>query len=230
MGSNAATKGDPGQVSGNEAVATAARRGKKNEINKGFKVSTYGDRNPATYDFVNSKTKKKPLPKYLPTALKAGLKVADVAGNIIDSVTDGARKNKQFMVDNYDRIGKNFKLPDRATFNKMSTDKKNEIYSDMRSNFMKNNKNPFGETTRHGGENSAGQKIIEKNIGGNTITTTAPTEAEVLQSEATTLKQNLATKKKKIKAKGQSMTILTSSKGVNLDEGLTLGKKSLLGA
>ena len=230
MGSNAATKGDPGQVSGNEAVATAARRGKKNEINKGFKVSTYGDRNPATYDFVNSKTKKKPLPKYLPTALKAGLKVADAAGNIIDSVTDGARKNKQFMVDNYDRIGKNFKLPDRTTFNKMSTDKKNEIYSDMRSNFMKNNKNPFGETTRHGGENSAGQKIIEKNIGGNTITTTAPTEAEVLQSEATTLKQNLATKKKKIKAKGQSMTILTSSKGVNLDEGLTLGKKSLLGA
>ena len=226
MSAGNASKGDPGQVSGNEAVATAAQRGKKNEINKGFNVSTYGDRNPATYDFVHSKTKKKPLPKYIPTALKAGLKVADAAGNIIDSVTDGARKNKQFMVDNYDRIGKNFKLPDRATFNKMSTDKKNEIYSDMRSNFMKNNKNPFGETTRHGGENSAGQKIIEKNIGGNTITTTAPTEAEVSQSEAA----NADAAALKVKKRGRSASIMTGPKGVTrTSTDYSLGKKSLLG-
>ena len=226
MSAGNASKGDPGQVSGNEAVATAAQRGKKNEINKGFNVSTYGDRNPATYDFVHSKTKKKPLPKYIPTALKAGLKVADAAGNIIDSVTDGARKNKQFMVDNYDRIGKNFKLPDRTTFNKMSTDKKNEIYSDMRSNFMKNNKNPFGETTRHGGENSAGQKIIQKNIGGNTITTTAPTEAEVSQSEAA----NADAAALKVKKRGRSASIMTGSKGVTrTSTDYSLGKKSLLG-
>jgi|TARA_R110000744_G_scaffold323151_1_gene429039 hypothetical protein len=231
MGGNSARSGgNANQVSGNEAVITKQKKGTKNEINKGFNVSTYGDTNPATYDFVNSKTKKKPLPKYLPTALKAGIKMADVAGNIIDSVTDGARKNKQFMVDNYSRIGKNYNLPDRDIFNKMSTDEKNITYSDMRSNFMRNNLNPFGEKEVGGNGGNNTPVIIKKNIGGSTIQTTAPTEAEVLQSEATTSQQNLATKKKKIKAKGQSMTILTSSKGVNSNEGLTLGKKSLLGA
>ena len=64
---------------------------------------------------------------------------------------------------------------------------------------------------------------------------TAPTTAEVSQATATdatntTLSQNAALRKKKAKATGRSMTILTSSKGVTSDQGLTLGKKSLLGA
>ena len=60
---------------------------------------------------------------------------------------------------------------------------------------------------------------------------TAPTTAEVSQSEAanaTSQEDPLYLRKKKTKAKGRSVTILTSSKGV--DENLTLGKKSLLGA
>ena len=64
---------------------------------------------------------------------------------------------------------------------------------------------------------------------------TTPTTAEVSQATATdatntTLSQNAALRKKKAKATGRSMTILTSSKGVTSDQGLTLGKKSLLGA
>ena len=67
------------------------------------------------------------------------------------------------------------------------------------------------------------------------ISATAPTTAEVSQATATdatntTLSQNAALRKKKAKATGRSMTILTSSKGVTSDQGLTLGKKSLLGA
>jgi hypothetical protein len=63
----------------------------------------------------------------------------------------------------------------------------------------------------------------------------APTIAEVSQSSATdatdtTLVEDIALKKKKTKATGRSMTILTSSKGVTSNEGLTLGKKSLLGS
>jgi|TARA_R110000824_G_scaffold189739_1_gene371157 hypothetical protein len=62
----------------------------------------------------------------------------------------------------------------------------------------------------------------------------SPTKAEVSQSEAanaTTVVQedSIYSKKKKIKAKGRSSTILTSSKGVTKDDTLTLGKKSLLG-
>ena len=67
------------------------------------------------------------------------------------------------------------------------------------------------------------------------ISATAPTTAEVSQATATdatntTLAENAALRKKKAKATGRSMTILTSSKGVTSDQGLTLGKKSLLGA
>jgi len=61
----------------------------------------------------------------------------------------------------------------------------------------------------------------------------SPTTAEVSQSEAanaTSEEDPLYVRKKKTKAKGRSQTILTSSKGVTTDEGLTLGKKSLLGA
>ena len=61
----------------------------------------------------------------------------------------------------------------------------------------------------------------------------APTVAEVSQSNAanatTPVEEDpLYLRKKKTQAKGRSATILTSSKGVNED--LTLGKKSLLGA
>ena len=36
-------------VSGNEAVETAARRGKKNEINKGIDVQNYSDKKTDSY-------------------------------------------------------------------------------------------------------------------------------------------------------------------------------------
>ena len=61
----------------------------------------------------------------------------------------------------------------------------------------------------------------------------SPTTVEVSQSEAanaTSKEDPLYVRKKKTKAKGRSQTILTSSRGVTTDEGLTLGKKSLLGA
>ena len=46
----------------------------------------------------------------------------------------------------------------------------------------------------------------------------------------TTSEDTIETKKKKIKAKGRSETILSSARGVRSDEGLTLGKRSLLGS
>ena len=58
-----------------------------------------------------------------------------------------------------------------------------------------------------------------------------PTEAEVSQSAATdVVEDTIETRKKKTKAKGRSATILSSARGIRSDEGLTLGKKSLLGS
>jgi hypothetical protein len=87
------------------------------------------------------------------------------------------------------------------------------------------------------------EDIIKENRGNdnNQVTQTtqvpktilSPTSAEVSQSEAANAvneEDPLYLRKKKTKARGRSQTILTSSRGVTTDEGLTLGKKSLLGA
>jgi len=67
--------------------------------------------------------------------------------------------------------------------------------------------------------------IIKKTVGGQTIQTTAPTEAELSQSAAADAEEYDL---RKIKKRGKSIMTLTSSKGVT-DDKLTLGKKSLLG-
>ena len=68
--------------------------------------------------------------------------------------------------------------------------------------------------------------ILKKTAGGQTVRTTAPTEAELSQSAAADAEEYDLRKTKK---RGRSMNTLTSSKGVT-DDKLTLGKKSLLGS
>jgi hypothetical protein len=90
------------------------------------------------------------------------------------------------------------------------------------SDRMSNYSTSEGGTREGGGGRDQGTNIL-----------IAPTVAEVSQSNAanasTPVEEDpLYLRKKKTKAKGRSATILTSSKGV--DEGLTLGKKSLLGS
>ena len=67
--------------------------------------------------------------------------------------------------------------------------------------------------------------ILKKTAGGQTVQTTAPTEAEVSQSAAADAE---AYDLRKTKKRGKSMNILSSSQGVT-DNKLTLGKPSLLG-
>ena len=82
-----------------------------------------------------------------------------------------------------------------------------------------------------GGMNNEGEgnnkpTIIKKNVGGSTIQTTAPTEAEVSQSEAA----NADAAALKVKKRGRSASIMTSSKGVTKTaSNYSLGKPSLLG-
>jgi hypothetical protein len=79
-----------------------------------------------------------------------------------------------------------------------------------------------------GGNNNNNQQQVKPII---LDSVKGPTEIEVSQSQtanATSEEDPIYIRKKKIKAKGRSSTILTSSKGV--DEDLTLSRKSLLGA
>ena len=74
--------------------------------------------------------------------------------------------------------------------------------------------------------NQPAPTIIKKTAGGQTVQTTAPTEAELSQSAAADAEEYDLRKTKK---RGRSMMTLTSSKGVT-DNKLTLGKPSLLGS
>ena len=80
--------------------------------------------------------------------------------------------------------------------------------------------------TKRDNDNPPSQTIIKKTAGGQTVQTTAPTEAELSQSAAADAE---AYDLRKTKKRGRSITTLTSSKGVT-DDKLTLGKPSLLGA
>ncbi len=77
-----------------------------------------------------------------------------------------------------------------------------------------------------GGNNGGEGNTPAFNVGGKIIKL-SPTKAEISQSSAT---DAAAYDNRKTKAKGRSMMIQTSSRGINRNNTLTLGKPSLLGA
>jgi hypothetical protein len=83
----------------------------------------------------------------------------------------------------------------------------------------------------NGGGNGNTQPGITKNIGGSTIQTTAPTTAEVSQATTTEAAADAdADSLLKVKKRGRSQSIMTSSKGVTkTSPNYSLGKTSLLG-
>ena len=87
-----------------------------------------------------------------------------------------------------------------------------------------------GRNKGNNNNNNGGNGGGDGNNSNATVPLITPTAPEVSQSNATNAVEEdpLYLRKKKTKAKGRSSTILTSSQGV--DEGLTLGKKSLLGS
>ena len=90
----------------------------------------------------------------------------------------------------------------------------------LTSNRFENNNNNGG-----GGSDNNGNQVVQA------PKVIAPTTAEVSQATATdTTEDTIETRKKKAKATGRSITILNRAKGISSDEGLTLGKRSLLGS
>jgi len=85
----------------------------------------------------------------------------------------------------------------------------------------------LGRTISNNDNGGGGSYVVEKNIGGKTLLTETPTTAEVSQSKAAQVEDSIELKKRRIKAKGRSPTIMTGVTGAT--GGLTLGKPSLLG-
>jgi len=80
--------------------------------------------------------------------------------------------------------------------------------------------NPISQSDNGGAIASSGQVVQAPEV-------TAPTTAEVSQVTTTEAEDPIVLRKRKIKAQGRNPTIMTGVTGVN--DGLTLGKKTLLG-
>jgi len=106
-----------------------------------------------------------------------------------------------------------------------------EILSDnfkskLEAKGYKTSSNTNNNTGGNDNNDTPAPTIIKKTAGGQTVQTTAPTEAELSQSAAADAEEYDLRKTKK---RGRSMMTLTSSQGVK-DNKLTLGKPSLLGS
>ena len=109
----------------------------------------------------------------------------------------------------------------KEKFSNMSISQQESIYGDYIGGRNSGKTDAYGNTT-----NNQGGTVIKKNIGGSTIQTTAPTEAEVSQSETA----NADATALKVKKRGRSMTMMSGAKGVTrTSSDYSLGKKSLLG-
>ena len=122
---------------------------------------------------------------------------------------------------------KNYKDISKEDFEAMSVSQQETIYGDYMKGRQTGQTDAYGNPTRSG-DNGGGNQVVQST---KTVSATAPTTAEVSQSAAADAApaegESLYTKKRKTKAEGRSITILTSSAGAS--DKYTLGKKSLLG-
>jgi hypothetical protein len=144
-------------------------------------------------------------PKFTPSILAKALDVTGIAKK-------GFETNKAYYEKNV--IGKN------------NFTKSIDSYKSYMSKRGSGEIDAMGRAISGGGNGGNTQPGITKNIGGSTIQTTAPTTAEVSQSEAA----NADAAALKVKKRGRSQSIMTSSQGVTkTSPNYSLGKKSLLG-
>jgi hypothetical protein len=144
-------------------------------------------------------------PKFTPSLLAKGLDALGISEKTFNV-------NKAYYEKNV--IGKN------------NFTKSIDSYKDYMSKRGSGKIDAMGRAISGGGNGGNTQPGITKNIGGRTIQTTAPTEAEVSQSEAA----NADGAALKVKKRGRSASIMTGPKGVTkTSTDYSLGKKSLLG-
>ena len=204
-GNAGSSGGNSNQVSGYEAEITKQRRQQSNAINTDQKVNTYSsektNKNPAkdnATSFDNLKYEGSKAPSLIAKTLDA---------------TGIAKKTFEVNKAYYEKnvIGKN------------NFTKSIDSYKDYMNKRGRGEVDAMGRAISGGGNTQPG---ITKNIGGRTIQTTAPTTAEVSQSEAA----NADAAALKVKKRGRSASIMTGARGVTKTAAnYSLGKPSLLG-
>ena len=149
------------------------------------------------------------------TLTKLKLKTKPVIATVIGGLTKGEEVNRKFFEEKVKPAGKS----------------KYDTYEDYIKARGRGEVDAYGRTVTQR-DNGGGNQVVQAPTD---ATMTAPTTAEVSQSSATdatdaaTIDTDDPTYiKRKTKRQGRSLTILTSSKGTS--DGLTLGKRSLLGS
>ena len=212
---NAGSSGGGGRTDAGPNRTTAYKAGVGNINEAGKKTASYKSdnddsfRNRGAVKIKNSKFKT-PTTMILTKPLQAGSKVT-----------------RDFYIDKV--LGsKNFKGQSKTDFLTMSEADQEKQYKSYIDNRTSGRTDAYGNTLSGGNDNSNNNTpaVIKKNIGGSTIQTTAPTEAEVSQSETA----NADASALKVKKRGRSMTMMSGAKGVTrTSSDYSLGKKSLLG-
>jgi len=150
------------------------------------------------------------------TKVKIGLKkTKPIIATVIGGLTKGEEVNRKFFEEKVKPAGKS----------------KYDTYEDYIRARGRGEVDAYGRTVTQR-DNGGGNQVVQAPTD---ATMTAPTTAEVSQSSATDAtdaatvdKDDPTYIKRKNKRVGRSLTILTSSKGAS--DGLTLGKRSLLGS
>ena len=212
---NAGSSGGGGRTDAGPNRTTAYKAGVGNINEAGKKTASYKSdnddsfRNRGAVKIKNSKFKT-PTTMILTKPLQAGSKVTR------DFYTDKVLGSK------------NFKGQSKTDFLTMSAADQEKQYKSYIDNRTSGRTDAYGNTLSGGNDNSNNNTptVIKKNIGGSTIQTTAPTEAEVSQSETA----NADAAALKVKKRGRSMTMMSGAKGVTkTSPDYSLGKTSLLG-
>ena len=138
----------------------------------------------------------------------------------------GTEVNRKFFTDKV--LGsKNYKGTTKEEFEKMSVSQQESIYGDYMKGRQEGRTDAYGNPTNQGGGNDNNNQpaepvIVKKNIGG--------TEVQTTQAKLDEEKEDSQYDVRKVKKKGRTENILTSSKGVTkVSSDYSLGKKSLLG-
>jgi hypothetical protein len=202
MGAGSAGSGGAGGNTGSDAGFFISEKKKKQKINEsGYATDYQGD----IYKVEEPKKKNKVV-----EFIESG----GVTGTIIGGLTKGEEVNRKYFDETVKPAGHS----------------KYDTYEEYIRARGRGEVDAYGREIKpsdNGGNNQPAQKtIIKKTAGGQTVQTTAPTEAELSQSAAADAEEYDLRKTKK---RGRSMNTLTSSQGVK-DDKLTLGKKSLLGS
>ena len=211
---NAGSGGGRTDAGPNRTTAYKAGVGNINE--KGKKTASYKSDNPDAFRNTGAEKIKKTVSKFpTPTMLIAS-----------KPLQAGSKVTRDFFTDKV--LGsKNYKGTTKQDFDKMTARQQDDMYSSYMSGRQSGKTDAYGNTLSGGNDNNTpAPTILKKTAGGQTVQTTAPTEAELSQSAAADAE---AYDLRKSKKRGRSMTTLTSARGLT-DNKLTLGKPSLLGS